>query len=160
MVGTMNSNTASNSSDIFGGAFTARPVYSDDNQYVYVQLRPGLELVRKCLNTLKAAAEKNPSASYSLMGVANESHACLLTIAVDLGPRTSIASAKPEDQAVQGFNFISSIYASLFDFLPQYVPQPDEAARATAIALVDSMIPVIEPLTAPVTLPDADRLAG
>lgn len=148
MVGTINADhkfgTSSPDTGYFGGTFVADSLDIEDNQYIFVQLRPGLERVRKCLLALKDITSRgqHEAVPYSLIGVANESHQCALTLSVDFGPREEIASHG--EQAIAAFRFISALFDEMFEFLPQYTAVPDAAARATASALVESMTePVI-----------------
>lgn len=111
----------------------ARMTVADEHQHMYVQLRPGTQLFRKCVTHLEETLVGHPDVEVTIAGFAHEDHQYRLTLAVDLGPRSQIAKFSRE--AVAGYNFVQAVYAGMFDFLPLYVTEPDADERARAAQL-------------------------
>ena len=130
MVGTM---PADNISATQPSALTEHENDVLDDQYMFVQLRPGTSLLRKCLAHLATTKNEHPDVVIDIDGYTREDHQVLLTLAVNLGPKDKIA--KPSPEAVAGFHFVSAIFTGMFDYLPQYTDKPTALERARAAEL-------------------------
>lgn len=124
MVGTMTSNITDTQT-------------SNTVLHIYLNLRPGTPLVRKCYTHLQDTIANHPDAEVSLAGIATEGEQILLTIAVDLGAIEGIAQFS--DPAIAGYNFVTDVCTDMFEYLPQYADAPDDAARAAAAVFADQM---------------------
>jgi hypothetical protein len=116
---------------------------------VHVQLRPRRGATRKCLAALAALAAEHDEVAFAVTGLSKDDRVVRVTVGVDLGSRTSVAKFSPQAQAA--YAFVSAIFASLYDHMPVYVPEPTGAERAAAATLLES---------AAAGVPTADVLEG
>lgn len=106
---------------------------ADEHQFMYVQLRPGTQMFRKCVTHLEHTLSAHPAVPVTIAGFAHEDHQYRLTLAVDLGPASQIAKFSPE--VIAGYNFTQALFDDMFDFLPLYVGEPEAAERDLAAKL-------------------------
>lgn len=112
-----------------------------EEQIIFLQLRPGLQLLPKCITFLKVTAGKHPQAKFRIAGYGEEDNQFLLTLAISLGARNEVAKFNP--QAVAAYHFANAVFADMFDFLPQYTTQPS-AAEQTRAALLPDFLDIAE----------------
>ncbi|MQA34564.1 hypothetical protein [Modestobacter roseus] len=108
-----------------------------DTVVVHVQLRPRRSATRRCLAALTALAARHESVAFALTGLSGDARAVRVTVGVELGPRDQIARFSPEAQAA--YAFVDALFTDLYDFMPVYVGEPNEAERAAVAGVLDAV---------------------
>src|SRR3712207_7118741 len=119
-------------SALTAGAVDAQPndQAEPETVVVHVQLRPRRGATRKCLAALAALAAEHEEVAFAVTGLSKDDRVVRVTVGVDLGPRTSVAKFSPQAQAA--YAFVSAIFASLYDHMPVYVPEPARSEEHTS----------------------------
>lgn len=119
------------------------------DQIVYIELCPRNQALGKCVDRLMQAITTNLAESFvAVASVHRGLERTALTLGINLGPRTAIASHSEE--AIKGFNFTVAVFERLFDFSPRYTGAP---AYAQNLAAAD--LPSVLDLTPPTRLVSA-----
>jgi hypothetical protein len=108
-----------------------------DSVVVHVQLRPRRPAVRKCLAALTALAAQHPAVSFDLTGLSKDDRVVRVTVGIDLGPRAEVAKFSASAQAA--YLFVDALFTTLYDFMPVYVAEPNEAERCAAVGVLAAM---------------------
>lgn len=104
------------------------------NQHMFLELRASAQSVGKCYNHLGSLIAAHDGAQVNLAGVSGTDDQFFLVLDIDLGPSDRIAEPSPE--ATTAFEFVSSVYEGMFEFLPQYSAAPDAEQRHAATAFL------------------------
>lgn len=116
------------------------------HKYAYLQIRPRLASLTRCVAQLEQIIESHPQAGVEIVGLSATAHRYLLTLALDLGPAHKIADYRDDANAtaIAAFYLADAIFTKMFDHLPVYGTAPT-AEEQVAVEEIASLLALQTP---------------
>lgn len=105
--------------------------------YVHVQFKVRRAATANFRNLLARTIEEAPGAEVLLSGALSDDSHVHLTTAISMGPEHLIPDFSA--QSLAGYALCEAFFGNMLDFAPKYVPVPDEAETAGALAVADGL---------------------
>lgn len=105
--------------------------------YVHVQFKVRRAVVANFRTMLARTIEETPGAEVLLSGALSDDSHVHLTAAISMGPESLIPDFSA--QSLAGYAMCEAFFNTMLDFAPKYVPVPNEAEAAGAVAVADGL---------------------